>query len=452
MEPPRVLVVGGGFAGVECVRRLERLLAPDEASITLVAPRNYQLYLPLLPQVAAGMLTPQSVAVSLRRLLHRTRVAPGAAIGVDLEAKVCVVRAITDEIVTEPYDYLVLAPGSVTRTFDIPGLAEQALGMKTLAEAAYLRDHVIAQLDIAAAAPDHEEKEARLQFVAVGGGYSGTETVAALHRLTSAAAERYPQLDPHAIKWHLIDIAHKLMPELGDELGEKAMNLLQRRGINVSLGVSVAEVDEKTVRLTDHRVLPCRTLIWTAGVQPSPLIGTLDAETVRGRLRVTEYMDVPGYHGVFAVGDAAAVPDPGKGDGAVCPPTAQHAQRQGRVVARNVAATLRGHPMEPYRHRAMGLVVDLGGADAVANPLGVPLKGLPAQAVTRGYHMLALHTPVAKTRVLTNWLLNATSGDDYVRMGFLANQPATLRELEHTDAYLSKDRMHSFTRPSDVAR
>lgn len=445
MAPPRIVVVGGGFAGVECVRRLERLLAPDEASITLVAARNYQLYLPLLPQVAAGMLTPQSVAVSLRRLLHRTRVGPGAAIGVDLEAKVCVVRTITDKIVTEPYDYLVLAPGSITRRLDIPGLAEHARGLKTLAEAAYLRDHVIAQLDIAAAGPDHEEKEARLRFVVVGGGYSGTETVAALHRLTSAACLRYPQLDPHAIEWHLIDIAPKLMPELGDDLGEQAMDVLRRRGISVSLGVSVAEVDETIVRLTDGRVLPCRTLIWTAGVQPSPLIGTLDAETVRGRLKVTEYMDVPGHRDVFAVGDAAAVPDVNKGDGAVCPPTAQHAQRQGRVVARNVAATLHGHPMEPYQHRDLGLVVDLGGADAVANPLGASLKGLPAQAVTRTYHMLALHTPVAKTRVLTNWLLNATAGDDYVRMGFLADQPATLRGLEHADSYLSQDQVHRFT-------
>lgn len=455
MEPPRILVVGGGFAGVECVRRLERLLTPEEASITLVAARNYQLYLPLLPQVASGILTPQSVAVSLRRLLHRTRVVPGAAIGVDLEAKMCVVRSITDEITTEPYDYLVLAPGSVTRTFDIPGLAEQARGMKTLAEAAYLRDHVIAQLDIAAAAPNDEtdeEKEARLQFIVVGGGYSGTETAAALHRLTSAAAERYPRLDPRKIKWHLIDIAPTLMPELGDDLGEKAMNLLRQRGINISLGVTVAEADEKTVRLTDGRILPCRTLIWTAGVQPSPLIGTLDAETVRGRLKVTEYMDVPGHPGVFAVGDSAAVPDTAKGDGAVCPPTAQHAQRQGRVVARNVAATLRGQPKEPYRHRDMGLVVDLGGMDAVANPLGVPLTGLPAQAVTRGYHMVALHTPVAKTRVLTNWMLNATAGDDYVRIGFLADQPATLRDLEHTDTYLSRDRIRSFTRASGVSR
>lgn len=188
MAPPRILVVGAGFAGVECVRRLERRLAPGEAQITLVTPFSYQLYLPLLPQVASGVLTPQSVAVSLRRSRrHRTRIVPGGAIGVDTAAKVCVIRKITDEIVNEPYDYIVLAAGSVTRTFDIPGLLDNARGMKTLAEAAYVRDHVIAQLDLADASHDEAERASRLQFVVVGGGYAGTETAACLQRLTTSA-------------------------------------------------------------------------------------------------------------------------------------------------------------------------------------------------------------------------------------------------------------------------
>ncbi|CAM5444098.1 Oxidoreductase OS=Streptomyces fumanus OX=67302 GN=GCM10018772_54540 PE=3 SV=1 [Streptomyces fumanus] len=216
---PRILVVGAGFAGVECVRRLERKLSPDDARITLVTPISYQLYLPLL-QVASGVLTPQSVAVSLRRSAkYRTRIIPGGAIGVDPKAKVCVVRSITGRIVNEPYDYIVLTPGSVTRTFDIPGLTEHALRMKTLAEAAYIRDHVIAKLDLADASEDPAERASRLQFVVVGGGYAGTETAACLQRLTHAAVERYPRLDPGLIKWHLIDIAPKLMPELGEKLG-----------------------------------------------------------------------------------------------------------------------------------------------------------------------------------------------------------------------------------------
>ncbi|WP_327121047.1 NAD(P)/FAD-dependent oxidoreductase [Streptomyces sp. NBC_01341] len=444
MARPRILVVGAGFAGVECVRRLERTLAPGEAEIALVTPFSYQLYLPLLPQVASGVLTPQSVAVSLRRSRrHRTRIVPGGAIGVDTKAKVCVVRKITDEIVNEPYDYIVLAAGSVTRTFDIPGLAENARGMKTLAEAAYIRDHVISQLDLADASHDEEERASRLQFVVVGGGYAGTETAACLQLLTTNAVKHYPRLDPKLIKWHLIDIAPKLMPELGDKLGTSALEILRKRGIEVSLGVSIAEAGPDKVTFTDGRVLPCRTLIWTAGVAASPLIATLGAETVRGRLAVTPEMTLPGADGVFALGDSAAVPDLAKGGDAICPPTAQHAMRQGRKLADNIIASLRGGALQPYVHKDLGLVVDLGGRDAVSKPLGIELKGLPAQAAARGYHWAALRTNVAKTRVMTNWLLNAIAGDDFVRTGFQARKQATLRDFEYTDAYLSPEELRA---------
>ncbi|MFF3638333.1 NAD(P)/FAD-dependent oxidoreductase [Streptomyces sp. NPDC002250] len=441
---PRILVVGAGFAGVECVRRLERKLTPEEADVTLVTPFAYQLYLPLLPQVASGVLTPQSIALSLRRSSkYRTRIIPGGAIGVDLKSKVCVVRTITDKIVNERYDYIVLAPGSVTRTFDIPGLTEHAFGMKTLAEAAYIRDHVISQLDLADASDDPAERAARLQFVVVGGGYAGTETAACLQRLTHAAVRRYPRLDPGLIKWHLIDIAPKLMPELGDKLGRSAQEILKRRGIEVSLGVSIDKAGAEEVTFTDGRVVPTHTLIWTAGVVASPLIATLGAETVRGRLAVNAEMNLPGHDGVFALGDSAAVPDVAKGDGSICPPTAQHALRQGRKVADNVIAALRSQPLEPYVHRDLGLVVDLGGKDAVSKPLGVELRGVPAQAVARGYHLGALRTNVAKTRVVTNWLLNAVAGDDFVRTGFQARRPARLKDFEYTDSYLTPEQVRA---------
>ncbi|MFJ6567886.1 NAD(P)/FAD-dependent oxidoreductase [Streptomyces sp. NPDC091292] len=446
MARPRILVVGAGFAGVECVWRLERKLAPGEADITLVTPFSYQLYLPLLPQVAAGILTPQSIAVSLRRSgKHRTRIIPGGAIGVDPKAKICVIRKITGETVDEPYDRIVLAPGSVTRTFDIPGLNEYARGLKTLAEAAYIRDHVIAQLDIADASHDEDERASRLQFVVVGGGYAGTETAAGLQRLTTSALTRYPRLDPRQIKWHLIDIAPKLMPELGDKLGSVALGILRRRGIEVSLGVSVAEAGADKVTFTDGRVVPCRTLIWTAGVVASPLVHTFDAETVHGRLVVAPDMTIPGLDGVFALGDAGAVPDLTKGGDAVCPPTAQHAMRQGRTVADNVIATLRNRPTRPYEHHDLGLVVDLGGKDAVSRPLGIELHGLPAQIVARGYHWSALRTNVAKTRVMTNWVLNAVAGDDFVRTGFQSQKPATLRDFEYTDEYLTPEQVRGHT-------
>ncbi|MGI5446825.1 NAD(P)/FAD-dependent oxidoreductase [Streptomyces sp. CA-243310] len=446
MSRSRILVVGAGFAGVACVRRLERRLSPAEAEISLVTPASYQLYLPLLPQVAAGVLTPQSVAVSLRRSnKHRTRIIPGGAIGVDTKAKVCVIRKITGETVDQPYDLLVLAPGSITRTFDIPGLVEHARGMKTLAEAVYLRDHVIAQLDLADASQDEAERASRLRFVVVGGGYAGTETAACLNRLTRHAATRYPRLDPRQIKWHLVDLAPKLMPELGDKLGTVALDILRRRGIEVSLGVSVSEVNAEKVTLTDGRVLPSRTLIWTAGVTASPLVSTLGAETLKGRLVVRPELTVPGVDGVFALGDAAAVPDVAKGGDALCPPTAQHAMRQGKAVADGVIATLRNQPLRPYVHKDLGLVVDLGGRDAVSKPLGIELHGLPAQAVARGYHWSALRTNVAKTRVMTNWLINAVAGDDFVRTGFLDQRAATLKDFEHTDAYLSPEQVRKHT-------
>ncbi|WP_328417405.1 NAD(P)/FAD-dependent oxidoreductase [Streptomyces violaceus] len=440
---PRILVVGAGFAGVECVRRLERKLSPDEADVTLVTPFAYQLYLPLLPQVASGVLTPQSIAVSLRRSKkYRTRIIPGGAIGVDLKSKVCVIRTITDQIVNERYDYIVLAPGSITRTFDIPGLTDHAFGMKTLAEAAYIRDHVISQLDLADASQDPDERASRLQFVVVGGGYAGTETAACLQRLTHAAVKRYPRLDPGLIKWHLIDIAPKLMPELGEKLGSSAQEILRRRGIEISLGVSIAKAGPEEVTFTDGRVIPTRTLIWTAGVVASPLIATLGAETVKGRLAVAPEMNLPGNDGVFALGDSAAVPDLAKGDdGSMCPPTAQHALRQGKHVADNVIAALRGQSMQRYVHKDLGLVVDLGGTDAVSKPLGIELRGLPAQAVARGYHWSALRTNVAKTRVMTNWLLNAVAGDDFVRTGFQTRKAARLKDFEYTDAYLTPEQV-----------
>jgi NADH dehydrogenase len=445
MNRTRIVVVGAGFAGLACVRRLQRRLAPGQATITLVTPINHQLYLPLLPQVAAGVLSPQSVAVPLRRVLNRAEIIPGGAVGVDPAARRVIVRQINDQVTVVPYDRLVLTPGSVTRTFDIPGLAEHARGMKTLAEAAHLRDHVITQLDLAAATGDREEQLARLQFVVVGGGYAGTETVTALQRLTASAVRRYPHLDPDLVRWHLVDISPKLMPELGDRLGSSALRVLEKRGIKVSLNVSVANVRDDSVALTDGRRLPTNTLVWTAGVAASPLVGTLGAETQRGRLTVTPEMRLPGHAGIFAVGDAAAVPDLTGGPGAICPPTAQHAQRQGLAVADNIAADLSGLPMRPYRHRNLGLVVDLGGWRAVSKPLGMELTGVPAQAVARGYHLMALRTGSAKTRVLTDWLLNTTAGDDFVRTGFQRNRPATLRDLEYTDAYLTRDQIHALT-------
>lgn len=435
---PRIVVVGAGFAGLACVRRLEKRLRPEQALILLVDPTSASLYLPLLPQVASGVLAASSVAVPLARLLHQTIRVPGGALGVDLARRTVYVKKITGEDEALKYDYLVLAPGSVTRTFEIPGLAEHARGMKTLKQALNLRDHVIAQLELAAAANTAEEKQRRCSFLVVGGGYAGTETCACLLEVTRAAARRVPGLHPDLIKWHLADLADKLMPELGAELGAKAQRMLAERGVDFKLGTSVAHVTDTEVKLTDGTVLPTETLIWTAGVAASPLVRGL-GETVRGRLIVGADLRLPAWEGVFALGDCAAVPDLVKQrEGvaeAVCPPTAQHAARQGKVAADNVIASMRGGPLREYYHKDLGLVVDLGGPRAVAKPLGVPLSGVPAQAATRGYHVMAMPSLRNRLRVLGNWVSHSVAGDDLLRVDMGVDRPRTLAGYEFTDIY-----------------
>jgi NADH dehydrogenase len=236
------------------------------------------------------------------------------------------------------------------------------------------------------------------------------------------------------------------MPGLGTRLGEDTAATLRSRGVEVDLGTSLVGIDDCSARLSDGRVLSTSTVIWAAGVAPSPLVDRLGVPTDHGRLVVGADLAVPGHPEVFALGDAAAVPDLAKGDGAVCPPTAQHAQRQGKVVADNIIASIRGQQLKPYYHKDLGLVVDLGGADAVSKPVGVELTGLPAQLVARGYHLMAMRTNVAKVRVATNWGLNATAGDDFVRTGFQARRPAALKDFEYTDSYLNPDQVREFTK------
>ena len=430
----RIVVVGGGFAGSDTARRLERLL-PD-ADIRLVCPDDYMLYLPLLPQVAAGLLPAPAAVVSLSRRLRHTVLVPGRAAGIDLDARQVLVRSITGNPEVLGYDRLVLAPGSVTRTMDVPGLREYGRGCKTLAEAAFLRDHVLAQLEIANTSHDPDERARRCRFVVVGGGYAGVETAANLQLTTSVVARRFPRIDPALVQWHVVQHHDGLMPGLGDRLGEDTRRVLESRGIHVDLGVGVTAVDDETATLSDGRRLPTRTLIWTAGVAPSPLMSRLDADTDHGRLVVGADMAVPGRPEVLALGDAAAVPDLATGGGAVCAPTAQHASRQARTAAANVAASLTGQPTREYRHRDLGMVVDLGGAEAVAKPFGVDLRGVPAAGVTRAYHLWAMRAPAAIARVAAAWALGAVEGPSTVRLGFLTGTSGRLAEFEHTDDYL----------------
>ncbi|UFS98764.1 NAD(P)/FAD-dependent oxidoreductase [Nocardia huaxiensis] len=440
MGPAKIVIVGGGFAGVECARYLERHLRPEEAFVQLVAPSASLLYLPLLPQVASGVLSPRAVAVSMRRVLRRTEYVPGMVVGVDPKARQCVVRRASGVELGLDYDHLVLTPGSITRIMDVPGLREHGFGMKTLAEALYLRDHVLRQLDVAAVRGDEEEDRERLNFITIGAGYAGTETAAVLNRLTRAAAKRYfPRLDPSMVRWRLVTHGDRLMPELGERLGADAKEILAKRGVEFVPGLSAAEVTARSVTLTNGEVIPTRTVVWTAGVAPSPLAGHLGADTVKGRIVAAADLTVPGLPGVWACGDAAAVPDLTKGGDVKCAPTAQHAMRQGKHLGANLVATLRGKTCKQYKHRDLGMVVDLGRWDALARPLGLGLSGAPAQLVTRGYHLMALRTFAARARTVFDWSMHGVTGDDFMRIGYSDFLTETIGGFERTSDYLTAD-------------
>ncbi|RRQ27962.1 NAD(P)/FAD-dependent oxidoreductase [Rhodococcus sp. Eu-32] len=406
-SPAKIVVVGGGFGGFYALRTLQKLLEPERATLTLVAPNDYLLYSPLLPEVATGVLDPRDIAVSLRQTLRRTKTVLGHVGSVDFDGRRLSVKGRESETELE-WDKLILAPGSVTRQFDIPGVAENAHGLKTLSEATFIRNHVLAQLDAADTLPDtpagRAERVERLTVVAVGAGYTGTEFVAQMQNWIKGIATRWASIDPDDVRWLLVDVAPAVLPELGEQLGKEAMDVLAERGVEVRLEVSVESATETTVTLTDGTVVPSRTLVWGAGVAPSPLIAKLGLPTEKGRLVVEPDLSVPGHPGVWALGDAAAVPNLAADPSAPTPPTAQHAQRQGVRAARNVAASLGVGQAKPYVHKDLGLVADLGGFDGVAKPLGVQLKGPVAKFVARGYHLYALPTAAARVRVATDWL------------------------------------------------
>lgn len=434
---PHVLIVGAGFAGFHCARELERRMRAGEARVTMASPTDYMLYSPLLPHVAAGILKPADIAVSLRRTLRHTLRAPCRIVGVDLADRVCIAHSIDGREHAVHWDRLVLCPGAVTRTLSIPGLERYGRGMKSLAEASYLHDHVLAQLELANTVDDEHRRAAHCTFVVVGAGYAGAETAATLRAYTRHAVRRFINLRPGDVRWILVDVAPRVLPELGEQLGEHALRVLHQQGIEVRLKTSITRVDEDCVQLSDGQAIACRTLIWTAGITANPLLGTLGLDTGRaGRLIVTPELHTVQRADVFAAGDAAAVPDLTKPEGEITPPTAQHAQRQGIVLARNILASLRAEPLHAYRHRDLGLVVDLGGTRSVARPLGRNLTGLPAQLVTRGYHLAALPSVRTRAKASADWLIHAGLGEDFVRVGLLDTAPTGLGEQVD---YLSAD-------------
>nr|WP_228804428.1 NAD(P)/FAD-dependent oxidoreductase [Nocardia farcinica] len=432
----RVVIVGSGFAGFTCAKHLCRTLAwtgEDDVEIVLVTPNDYMLYTPLLPDVAGGLIDPRFVVISLADSLPRVRLVVATAESVDLANKTITVTSPHHAPRELSWDRLVLTPGSVTRLFDVPGLAEHARGLKTVAEALYLREQLLRQLELADHEDDPEVRRARRTFVVVGASYAGTELVAQLRALADAYADRRG-FAREEIRFLLLDTAERVMPEVGERLGDKVLEVLRGRGIDIRLQTTLAELDDDRVVLTDGTVVPTHTVAWVTGVTGAPILATLGLPMERGRLVVDEYLRVPGHPDVFAGGDAAAVPDltaPGK----ITPPTAQHASRQGKALARNVAASLGTGSEAPYRHKDMGLVVDLGPGFAVANPLGVRLSGLPAKVVARAYHTYAVPRGVNRWAITLTYLTNAVTPRPLSLLGLVSPEEASFGMSEGIPAH-----------------
>ncbi len=412
---PRVVVLGGGFSGFHAARNLAKRLG-DAAEIVLINSTDYFLYLPLLPQVTAGVLDPRRITVPLASSLRGVRVRLGEVRSVDQDAHVVHYADPEGGPHEVGYDELVVAVGSVNKLLPVPGVAEHAHGFRGMPEALYLRDHILGELEMAVDTDDPVERAARCTFVVVGAGYTGTEVAAQGALLTAKVARDRPELAGQPIRWLLLDVQRRVLPELDARLSRTADRVLRRRGVEVRTGTSVTEATADGVTLSTGEQLPTRSLVWCVGVRPDPLVQDLGLPVERGRIVVDAQLRVQGHEHLWACGDAAAVPDP-VDPGSATPMTAQHAQRHGTTVARNVAAALGyGTPAE-YRHRDLGFVVDLGGRDAAANPLRIPLSGPLARAVTTGYHLLAM--PGNRIRTATEWALDRVLSRQRVQLGLV---------------------------------
>ncbi|MFC0453311.1 NAD(P)/FAD-dependent oxidoreductase [Rhodococcus jostii] len=431
-QSTRIVVVGSGFAGFECARALTRRLAGTDARITMISPHDYMLYTPLLPEVAGGILDARFVTVPLSEALPNVELVKGRVDSVDLDSRTLHVTDCEQGVENVSWDRVVLTPGSVTRLFDIPGLAEHARGLKTPAEALFFRDQLLTQLELAERDTDPLVARARRTVVVVGASYAGTELTAQLRALADEAASRRG-LDPKEVRFLLLDAADTVMPEVGEKLGRKVLEVLRSRGIDVRLETTLTELGPDHVTLDDGTVVPTRTVAWVTGVTAGPLIDTLGLPTEKGRLTVRPDLSVEGHPDVFAGGDAAAVPDL-RNSGSITPPTAQHAVRQGRALARNVAASLGIGDAKPYTHRDMGLVVDLGPGFAVANPLNIQLSGFLAKVVTRAYHLYAMPNAANRWAVALAYLTDLLFPRPLVSIGLVTDEESRFAASEGVGA------------------
>jgi NADH:ubiquinone reductase (H+-translocating) len=431
----QVVIAGGGFGGFYAARALERLLPAQSARVTLVNDANFLLYTPLLPGAAGAALDPRHVVVSLRSQLHRTELVIGSVTGADPARATLGVRRIDGEQLELGYDQLIVALGSVSRTLPIPGLAEHAIGLKSLSDATALRNQVLSCLDIAESVEDPALRAEYLGFVFVGAGYAGVEGLAELQDFAAEAIELYPRCRAQGMRWLLAEAKERIMPEVPASLSAFAERELRGRGIEVRTETTLLELSAGSATLSSDERIPARTVVWTAGVKPSPVVSQLGLPLDRdGRVVVDATMRVednalawPAGASVWAIGDCAAVPDASR-PGQPCPPTAQHAIRQGRLVAGNVAATLAGGRTRPFRYRTKGVVAELGHRQAVAITLGIRWRGMPAWLIARTYHLLLMPGMGRRLRLLVDWNVALIFGREVSSPGRLGSHTPLERE------------------------
>ena len=424
------MIAGGGFGGLYAARELEKILPPQAAHITLVNDVNFMLYTPLLPGAAAGTLEPRHVVVPLRQELHRTDLRLGQVMSADPVAKCLHVETLEGHDERLEFDHLIVALGAVSRTLPIPGLTEHAIGFKTLAEAIALRNHVLRTLEMAESVEHPREREKYLTYVFVGGGYAGVEGLAELQDFAADVIDRYPRCRVQGMRWLLVEASDRIMREITPDLADFTMRELQGRGIEFRLGTTVKEITADAVRLADGEELATRTVVWTAGVKPHPVVGRLGLPLEQGRIAVDETLKVRGVDGVWAIGDAAAVPDPAQGGKVPSPPTAQHALRQGRLAAQNVAASIGRGQVQPFTYKTLGVFVDLGRFQAVASTLGIRWRGFPAWWLARSYHLAAMPGFRRQVRLLTDWTVDLFFPRDASELAQLGHPPSLEGELD----------------------
>jgi NADH:ubiquinone reductase (H+-translocating) len=408
------LVIGGGFAGGYVARLL------GKRGATIVSPENFMLYTPLLPEAASGTLEPRHVVVPLRMMCRHAELLLGRATSLDVRQKRA--RVETEEgLVTITFDHVVVALGAISRTLPIPGLADHALGFKTLADAIYLRNHVLLRLEAAAAAASEGHRRRELTFVFVGAGYAGVEALAELSDLVRDALRYYPMLRDVPQRWVLVDAAPKILPEIPRSLGDYAARQLARRGVDIRVNTTLTSVGPHAALLSDGDEILTSTVVWTAGVRANPvneLFGLPLDE--RGRIKVEPTLQVEGLPHVWALGDGARVPNEAT-PGVYDPPTCQHALRQARRLVKNLA----GDP-KPYRYRMLGQVATLGRYKGIAEVPGALLRGFPGWFVTRTYHLYQLPLVTRKLRVVVDWTTALFFRRDIAELSMLGH-PERLR-------------------------